>query len=191
MKRATSDKMKSEIRNCAISRKELSAAEPQPKSRSVLECGSPLPLLDALTHRKRQRTAALQDASRRSGADKLFAACGQSGLLQCRGSAWFVFSAFIAPLWFLRRSVFGCGSAALGSLRLPRGPQDTLHRREGCLLPLPFRRGEGRGEGSLVVAYPAAPSVIVRFQISAFFRTSDFGLRTSDFLTCHPPHSHA
>ena len=29
------------------------------------------------------------------------------------------------------------------------GPRDTLHQQEGCLLPLPFQRGEGRGEGSL------------------------------------------
>ena len=38
-------------------------------------------------------------------------------------------------------------------------PRDTLHQQEGCLLPLPFQRGEGWGEGSLRVAYPAAPSV--------------------------------
>ena len=43
--------------------------------------------------------------------------------------------------------------------QLLSGPRDTLHHQEGCLLPLPFQRGEGRGEGSLRVAYPAAPSV--------------------------------
>ncbi len=32
-------------------------------------------------------------------------------------------------------------------------------RRLTMLLPLPFRRGEGRGDGSLYVVYPAAPSV--------------------------------
>ena len=43
--------------------------------------------------------------------------------------------------------------------QLLSGPRDTLHQQDGCLLPLPFQRGEGRGEGSLRVAYPAAPSV--------------------------------
>jgi hypothetical protein len=33
------------------------------------------------------------------------------------------------------------------------------------LLPLPFRRGEGRGEGSICVAYPAASPVMPDFGV--------------------------
>src|SRR5258706_12747599 len=43
-----------------------------------------------------------------------------------------------------------------------RRPQDRdpVHpRKRGMILPLPFGRGEGRGEGSRRVVYPRVPSV--------------------------------
>ncbi len=46
--------------------------------------------------------------------------------------------------------------------RLPRGSQHGLHSKSDELLPLPFGRGEGRGEGLLVVVYPTDPSVTIR-----------------------------
>jgi hypothetical protein len=54
--------------------------------------------------------------------------------------------------------------------------------------PLPFGRGEGRGEGSRRVVYPTAPSVTV-----PVIRISDFGLPSSVVLLTegdrisHPP----
>ncbi len=41
-------------------------------------------------------------------------------------------------------------------------PQHTLHPKLPRLLPLPFRRGEGWGEGLLGVVYPADLSVTPR-----------------------------
>ena len=40
-----------------------------------------------------------------------------------------------------------------------RSPQHTLHPKLPRLLPLPFRRGEGWGEGLLRVGYPAVLAV--------------------------------
>ena len=42
---------------------------------------------------------------------------------------------------------------------LLRGPRHALQRSLRTFLPLPFRRGEGRGEGSFHVAHPMVPSV--------------------------------
>ena len=42
---------------------------------------------------------------------------------------------------------------------LLRSPQDTLHPKLPRLLPRPFRRGEGWGEGLLGVVYPAVLAV--------------------------------
>jgi len=42
---------------------------------------------------------------------------------------------------------------------LLRSPQHTLHPELPRLLPLPFRRGEGWGEGLLRVVYPAVLAV--------------------------------
>ena len=43
---------------------------------------------------------------------------------------------------------------------LQKSPQHALQRSLPTVLPLPFRRGEGRGEGSFHVAYPVVPSII-------------------------------
>ncbi len=43
-----------------------------------------------------------------------------------------------------------------------RSPQHTLHPKLPRLLPLPFRRGEGSGEGLLGVVYPAVLAVSQR-----------------------------
>ena len=43
--------------------------------------------------------------------------------------------------------------------KLPRGPRHALQRSLPMFLPLPFGRGEGRGEGSFYVAYPMVPSI--------------------------------
>ena len=40
-----------------------------------------------------------------------------------------------------------------------RGSQHTLHPKLRSLLPRPFRRGEGWGEGFLCVVYPAVLAV--------------------------------
>ena len=43
--------------------------------------------------------------------------------------------------------------------QLLRSPQHTLHPKLPRRLPLPFRRGDGRGEGLLRVVYPAVLAV--------------------------------
>jgi hypothetical protein len=54
-----------------------------------------------------------------------FTGCEQVGLLQYRDSAWFVFSAFFAPLRFNRRFRFGCAFTALCN------PWSTQHKDPG------------------------------------------------------------
>ncbi len=49
-----------------------------------------------------------------------------------------------------------------------RSPQPALHQKLRRLLPRPFRRGEGRGEGLLGVGYPAVLSALCAFCIHGF-----------------------
>src|SRR5712671_5587247 len=59
---------------------------------------------------------------------------------------------------------------------LQNNPRHSLHRKLAMILPLPFGRGEGRGEGSRRVVYPTVPSVTA--------------LAPPTFLTdSHKPHS--
>ena len=64
---------------------------------------------------------------------------------------------FPEDLWHLCLDVFRWG--ACKTLILLRSPQLTLHPKLPRLLPLPFRRGEGWGEGVLRVVYPTVLAV--------------------------------
>ena len=69
----------------------------------------------------------------------------------------------LTPAWsdsaFGFRPSFGLRVSAFGFGHPLGGPRHALQRSLPMLLPLPFRRGEGRGEGSFYVAYPMSPSV--------------------------------
>src|SRR5258706_9845437 len=47
----------------------------------------------------------------------------------------------------------------VAAFRRPQDRDPVTHRKLGMILPLPFGRGEGRGEGSRHVVYPTVPSV--------------------------------
>src|SRR5258708_13792288 len=61
---------------------------------------------------------------------------------------------------------------------LQGGPQDGLHRNLTMVLPLPFRRGEGRGEGSRCAGYPTVPSVTSKRRDSLRFVESSMHVAT-------------